>query len=280
MTDKEQLSSTNLDNLFEYLRLFNFSYDESKVYKYLLEKGKTTAWTMSTELNEPRTNIYRTLEKLNDKGFVIISTDGKTNAKRFEAVTTTVFQTQLLKKKQELDLIEDHYEDLMKIVSQFSLRNQSNYEAKHYKGIEGYKQVTWNSTKAKSTFRIFEIDLLHSIVDKKFAESMRREFAKLPIQFRQLTNRTHFEDYTKVTGHIKQWSPRYISKKILDIKVEIQTYNNVVCMYDYKDSDIFIIEIYHDLLANMFRQMFDSFWTQATPMKIISPFGATEKIDS
>jgi len=169
MTDKEQLSSTNLDNLFEYLRLFNFSYDESKVYKYLLEKGKTTAWTMSTELNEPRTNIYRTLEKLNDKGFVIISTDGKTNAKRFEAVTTTVFQTQLLKKKQELDLIEDHYEDLMKIVSQFSLRNQSNYEAKHYKGIEGYKQVTWNSTKAKSTFRIFEIYLLHSIVDKKFA---------------------------------------------------------------------------------------------------------------
>jgi len=109
---------------------------------------------------------------------------------------------------------------------------------------------------------------------------MRREFAKLPIQFRQLTNRTHFEDYTKVTGHIKQWSPIYISKKILDIKVEIQTYNNVVCMYDYKDSDIFIIEIYHDLLANMFRQMFDSFWTQATPMKIISPFGATEKIDS
>jgi hypothetical protein len=103
---------------------------------------------------------------------------------------------------------------------------------------------------------------------------MRIEFSKMPIEFRQLTNRTEFQDYTRVKEHVKQWRLRHLPKSILDIKIETQIYNDVVCMYDYVESEVFITEIYNQKLADMYKQMFDFYWQNAIPMKIISPYGA------
>jgi predicted transcriptional regulator len=245
---------------------------EAKIYLSLISNGINTAWYLSKEVSIPRTTVYRYLKSLVDKGFVVERLEG--NRKKFEALVREKFENLINQKQQEFLAVKEESITLVKELSSLATLDISNYKVLHYRGIEGLKQVTWNATRAKGAFRIFEIDQLNSVIDNKFAEGMRREYAKMPIEFRQLTNKTIFTDFTKVTEHIQQWRLKYLPRDILDIKVETQIYNDVVCMYDYTGPEVFILEIYNQKLADMYKQMFDTYWGVAKNMKIVSPYGA------
>jgi sugar-specific transcriptional regulator TrmB len=260
------------DVLLRNLNDIGLEFYEAKIFLLLVTNGVNSVWNIAKLTKLPRTTVYRYIENLLKKGFVVERLEGK--GRRYEAIVKEKFDNIVLEKKQEYLNTQLQSSFLVKELTSLAVSGISNYKVLNYKGIEGLKQVTWNSTKATDTFRIFEIDLLTSVVDHDFAEKMRIEFAKMPIEFRQLTNKTFFGDYTRVTEHVQKWKVKHLPLELLDIKVEIQVYNDVTCMYDYSNEDVFIVEIYNQKLADMHKQMFDMYWSMALPMDIISPYGS------
>jgi sugar-specific transcriptional regulator TrmB len=273
MTDKHGNSlSAKMDVLVQDLISLGFTPHEAKIYIFLTKSGVNSVWHIAKELKIPRTTIYRQIANLIDKGFVVERVVGKTF--RYQAVIREKFDALINNLRAEVTALEEKSTDMIEKLTALSIESKTKYKILHYRGIEGLKQVEWNCTHAKDTFRIFEIDLLHSVVDHEFAEQLRLEFAKMPIEFRQITNKTSFPDYTKVSGHIDKWRVRHIPTSLLDIKVETQVYNDVVCMFDHTTDDVFIIEIYNQKLADMYKQMFDFYWANAREMRITSRYGA------
>lgn len=272
MNNEFKMQSADMDGLGRKLIDIGLEFYEASIYIFLVRFGSNSVWHIAKNINLPRTTVYRYVNNLVEKGFLVERVEGK--GKKYEAIIKGKFDSLIKNKQIELQRAQQESINLVTQLESLALQNSSNYKVLHYRGVDGLKQVTWNSTRAKDTFRIFEIDLLTSVIDEKFAEDMRIEFARMPIEFRQLTNKTIFSDYTKVTEHIQQWRVKYLPRDVLDIKIEIQVYNDVICMYDYKDKDVFIVEIYNQKLADMYKQMFDFYWGVARPMKIVSPFGA------
>jgi hypothetical protein len=63
---------------------------------------------------------------------------------------------------------------------------------------------------------------------------------------------------------------RHIDPQVLAINFEMFIYNDIVTLLDYKDEGFAAIEIHHPALNKMMKQLFDSMWNQAKPLKIQS----------
>lgn len=260
------------DSLATNLSAYGLSIEESGLYLALLKQSKT-ALELHRELKIARTKVYRLLEKLVDKGFV--REDQRDYGTMFIAAEPSSLNIIIAQKESELEQLKTNAPRLFNQLAALSFHNTNESRVLHYRGREGLKQVIWNSTKVKGDFRIYEINLMHYLVDQDYSEKVRREFAAKPQnKFLQLTNHTSFEPYTNVSGHVAQWEVRHVPKDQLDIKFEIQIYNDVTCMFEYTADDIFIVEIYNQQLADMQKQIFDFVWKHAKPMKKIGEKGA------
>lgn len=264
--------SGDTDSLSKLLTQFDMSEDEGKLYIYSLKEDRITALQASKDLKIARTKVYRLLEKLIERGIMI--EEVRDYGTKFRAQSPEKFLEIMHQKEKELLMLKSTTPTLVNQLASLQSLIGPDSKILNYRGAEGLKQVTWNSTKTKGDFRIYEISSLHSMVDYEFAEKARQEFAKKPQNsFYQLTNETSFEDFTLITQHIEQWNVRHVPKSVLNIQFEVHIYNDVYCMLDYKDDDVFIVEIYNQKLADMQKQIFDVVWNSAQEMKIVSKRG-------
>lgn len=133
----------------------------------------------------------------------------------------------------------------------------------NYQGVEGLRQVTFNSLRAKDGIYIYEISSMNEFIKKDFAEEIRRQFVENQIHIKQLTNLVFLDKWTNVEELVeKYWEARYIDPKKFEIKTEILIYNEVVALYDFKE-EIFCAEIYNQNLARMQKQLFEFIWNLA-----------------
>ncbi len=260
------------DNLINNLKVFGLSTEEAELYILLIKKGALTALNISRDLKIARTKVYRLLEKLKEKGFVV--EEIQSYGSKFKAESYERFNAIIKDKEEELKHIKNHSAELFNTLASLQSVDNQNSKILYYKGVEGLKQVTWNSLKAKNILRIFEIKDMSGFLSFDFAEKVRQELVERKIMTHQLTNLPKIEGYSENTTHVtKFWTPRYINPEFLNIDFEILIYNDVYCMYNYKDDDIFIVEIYNEKLARMQKKIFDFVWSQSLPMQILNNKG-------
>lgn len=139
----------------------------------------------------------------------------------------------------------------------------------NYSGIDGLKQVTVNSLKAKGELLLFEIENMGSFLNVGLSEEVRKGFIKNKIHVKELMNQSNQPAWTNVEEFVtKFWDCRYIDPSILKMDVELLIYNDVVAIYNYKDKNIFCVEIYNQKLANMQRQIFNFMWHYAQKLEV------------
>jgi sugar-specific transcriptional regulator TrmB len=268
----KQLSG-EADNIKSQLEQFGLSEEEVKLYIYLLSHGKLTPLYLSRKLKIARTKIYRLLEKLIEKSLVIEEVTSK--GKNFRASDPTKLLNIVNKKEKELLLLKSSTTALINQLNALVPNISSETKILSYRGIEGLKQVLWNTTKVKDSLRIYEMaESMNKFVDFEFAEEIRLQSSKIKnAKFRQLTNLTRIGEFTNIIEHLKQWEVRHIPKEKLEIKFEAQIYNDVYVMYEYTKEDIFIVEIYNKDLADMQKQIFDLLWNDARKLKLVGKRG-------
>lgn len=262
------------DNLVKLLELYGLNKDESDIYLFLLKNNEQSALEISKQLRIARTKIYRIIEKLLDKG--LIKERIKGYGRKFEAVSYEKFSQFISTKEEELETLKLNAPKLFNQLASIQNQSSNEYKILHYRGIEGLKQLTWNTTKAKSEFRIYEINNMESFLPNAFSEKVRKEFAKNQIQIKQLTNHSEMDDYTDVQEVLEYWEVRYIDPKELEMNFEVAIYDDVYCMYSYENNDIFCVEIYNSKLAKMQKQLFDFIWNYSHKMDIVGKGGAVK----
>ncbi|MDQ6985935.1 MAG: helix-turn-helix domain-containing protein [Candidatus Dojkabacteria bacterium] len=265
--------SGEADNLKTQLSQFDLSEGEVKVYLHLQTSGKSTPLEMSKKLKLSRTKVYRVIEKLLNKGLIIEKIEG--HGKKYIAQRPSRFLEILSEKERELSLLQMSAPSIVNQLNSLAPQIDSKTQILHYRGVEGLKQVVWNTTKVDGTFRIYEVgNSMDVFLSQEFAERVRLELSKnQKNKFRQLTNLKEIRNFTNVTEHVKQWEGRHIPQNKLEIKVEIQIYNDCYAMYEYTKDEVFIVEIYNKELADMQKQVYDLIWESAMPMKVIEAGG-------
>jgi sugar-specific transcriptional regulator TrmB len=259
--------SEQTKNIQTLLKPFGLNEDESTVYILLLKQGPSTAVQLSRELKIGRTKVYRIIEALSTKKLAT-EIPWKTG-KRFTATSPEHLGLLLKEREFEVENLRKSMPKLIGDLTTLQSKESTTSQVLEYKGIEGLKQVTWNSLRAKDVLRIYEISTdMSAFIDKKFSEKIRLEFLLRKTKIKQLTNIKHFEPFTKLQQFIDECCElRYIDPKKLELNFEIMTYNNVLSMYTFKYSQFFCVEIYNEDLAKMQKQLFDNMWETSQVMR-------------
>jgi Fe2+ or Zn2+ uptake regulation protein len=263
--------SDQTDNYTHLLTPFGLDSIEAKIYLLLAQKGVLSALQISRELHIARTRVYRILDKLHEKKLVTIHLDDR--GQKFGASAYQELELLVAEKEHEAHMLRKKMPLIFDQLAALWGKESARSKVLYYRGVEGLKQVTWNSLRAKDTLRIYEIANMTAFLDADFSEKIRTEFAERHIKVKQLTNLKHIKPYTYIPEHVALWQVRYIVPKALEMKFECMIYNDVFTMYNYQGTDQFCVEIYNPHLSHMQRQLFDYVWASAVPMKILNKWG-------
>jgi len=267
--------SGQTDSLLGMLEQFGLTQDQGRVYLVLLEQGYLSALMISRKVRLARTKVYRVLDKLVEEKLVVQKLDDR--GLKFGANSPRQLELILAQREHELLSMK---ESLPMVVGELSnLAGKAEREGSavlYYHGVEGLKQVTYNSTQAKKgKLLIYEVGTdMSKFLDQKYSEEMRRELVKNRIYVRQLTNYKKIDPYTQVVEHTRlYWEARYVEGMKLPIKFETLIYDDVVAMYSVKKGDMFCVEIHNEDLAEMQRQVFEYIWAGARRMEAFADGG-------
>lgn len=266
--------SGSADNIRQLLSPFGLSIEESDIYLQLLEKGFLSALKISHETGLARTKVYRVLDKLIEKRLVEQKLDG--SGMRFGATDPGKFKQLVTEKEHAVASLKESLPDLLTKLEAIAARKSNDTKVLYYKGVEGLKQITYNSTRAKDTLRIYETSNdMSDFLPQDFSEEMRRLFVRNKVHIQQLTWNKYTSNYTEVSEMVTDFhETRYLGPESLKMKSEVLIYNDVYVMYNPVGPDLFGVEIYNADLANMQRQLFDMTWAGAKKMKKIDQRGA------
>ena len=269
--------SERTDSLLSLLQPYGLDTDESRVYLELLENGASSALVLSRRLKIARTRVYRILDKLEKMGLVIVRLHER--GSRFEASNIKKLEVLAEDRAREAEQLKTGLPILEEQLSGIMRKKRGRSKVLYYKGIDGVKQVTYNSLKARGELLTFEIKDLDAFFSHKEAEKLRLKFVGKRIGIRTLTNLKKIPKWTSVTEMIeKYWEVRHLPESQMKIKFEILIYNDVYVMYRYKGEEVFCVEIYNQELADMQRQLFEYMWKQARRFKVLNKEGEAELI--
>lgn len=257
-----------MNNQLIYNQLIDFGLDdnEAKIYLHLLEFGPRTPLKLSRETNLNRSKIYRYIEKMMAKSLIEETND--TWGKKLKAADPKNLELFLAKKEQELKKELEIAPRLIDSLLNFPTNAQASFEIKHYKGVEGLKQMLWNRLSAHKEILSFGYETMNEIVGKSFAEKIRTEQVERKLMWYELESVNDRGNYwyTDVAGWDKYYDSYYVPPKFLRIRHYLSIFNDTVSILSWKKGGEVGIEINDEALADMQRQIFWHYWELAKRM--------------
>lgn len=249
-------------------QLIKFGLDETeaKMYLHLLEFGPRTPLKLSREINLNRSKIYRYIERMLDKSLIEETND--TWGKKLKAADPKNLELFLVKKEDELKRKVEMAPGLIDSLLHFPIQAKTSFVIKHYKGVEGLKQMLWNRISARQ-FLLFGYSDMNEIVGKSFAEKIRTEHVERKVMQYELEN-VHDRGkywYTNIPNWGKYYDSYYISPKLLKIRHYLSIFNDTVSIMNWEKGEHVGIEINDASLAEMQKQIFWHFWKIASSKK-------------
>ncbi len=231
----------------EFLRDVGLSKNEAKIYQMLLESGPSPVGEISARTKIHRRNIYDSMERLKEKGFV--SWTIKNNRKYFEAVNP----------QRVLDIFEDRKEKISAIIPRLVNRQKSDSQiVKVYTGREGRKIIFDDKLKEKSEQLVLGArePSKGTFIQKDIYHKMRIA-RKIPLKMLFPLNEM---EAAKKFSKLKYVSVRILPKPLRDSPIAINIYGNKVAFLTKSEEQPLSILIEDKNLADDFRNYFFALW--------------------
>jgi hypothetical protein len=171
------------------------------------------------------------------------------------------------KREQELKSLQDELGLIEQVLARNSLSSPAT-RVQFYRGPEGVKQMYWNETNAKTEIYSILHENMQLKTNSTFFERWVAKCNDSGLHFKGIigdefiaSQKQWYGDHTN--EKLRHWESRYISKDIFHISHGTLIYDNVVAYFNWKDDEVFGIEIYNNDIANSQRQLFDLLWQQA-----------------
>ena len=246
-----------------YFFKLGLSSEIADVYLALYAYGEQTISELARTSGVERTRIYRLMDELRATNLIEVESQYKRNILRAAPISN--LQILLSKKEEDLRVLSKGLGDLQTLLTQNSAVDATKVQA--YRGIDGVKQMFWNQTRGKSENISILYENMQSRTKLIFFERWVRIMNERNMQSRSIIGdnfvRTQQEWYRKNNNErIANWQGRYVPDGVFPITHSVVVYDDVTSYYNWKDGEIFGIEIYNQQIADAQRQFFEMLWLQ------------------
>lgn len=253
---------TKLHNFLESLGL---TLEEVKVTSTLIENGNLTILEIARISGLNRTNVYRIVESLLKRG--VVGQLVEQNTTIIKAPALNQIEDLVKIEEQKINSIKTYFPEVANLISQSKSLSQPGTEVLFYRGIEGIKQMVWNTLQAKDEVIGYTYSDLAEILGKDFMTKWKLEFSKRKLKFRDILNEDYLSNFKDLEFNPENFKTRIISKTKLLINYQTDIYNNTVAYYNWHKGEIFGVEIHNNEISHMQRQLFEIIWNISEEIK-------------
>ncbi len=256
------LMLTDVAAIRNYFAKLGFEPEIADLYLALHAHGPQTISELSRTSKVERTRIYRLIDKLLESNLIEVESHYKRGV--IKAAPIANLHIVISQKEQELKGLQDELELIQQVLARNSLSNPAT-RVQFYQGPEGYKQMLWNETKAKTEVASILYENMQVKTKGKFLERWMAESNKNDVHYRAIGGK-HFLDSQKAwySAHdnesLKHWQFRYMPPSTFPITHSVDIYDAVVAYYNWKEGEIFGIEIHNADIAETQRRFFEMLW--------------------
>ena len=252
-----------------YFAKLGFGTEIADIYLALYSGGPQTISELSRSSRVERTRIYRLIDDLLASNLIEMESHYKRGV--IKAAPISNLTILISQREQELKSLQDELGLIEQVLGRNSLSSPAT-RVQFYRGAEGVKQMYWNQTKAQTE----GIALLHENMQVKtnsrFFERWVSACNAQDIRFRGIVGDAFLDSQKRwYADHgnekLSHWEQRYIAPGSFAITHDMVVYDNVVAYFNWKDDEVFGIEIYNKEIADMQRQLFDLLWASAEPTR-------------
>lgn len=260
--------SVDINVIKNYFQKLDLLPEIADIYLSLHTHGPQTISDLARRSGVERTRIYRLIDELERSNLIETQLDYKRRI--FHAAPIGNLQILISKKEQELEQLQQELDTISLAFTQTDLASPTT-RIQFYQGVDGAKQMFWNQTKATSEV----LSILHEPMQYKTKKSFFERWTAA-INQRDIRHRSIVDDdflaslkkwRARHTGKTKVWHARHISPKQFTITNSTVIYDDVVVYYNWKNDEIFGVEIYNSDIARTQRQFFEMLWQQAESIK-------------
>ncbi len=196
---------------------------------------------------------------------------------RFTTSAPETLSQILANRESALARLKSSLPSLQSHLTELSTSTPDKSRVLYYHGLDGIKQVTYNSLKAKGELFTYELSTMDAFMSHAEAEKLRQRFVDNQVFVRTLTPVTHMDPWTDVTAMVKNWwEIRHLAPLDKPFQFEILIYNDVYAMYRYTGGEAFCVEIHSQELADQQRQLFGYLWSSAPKFQVLNDHGESQ----
>jgi len=241
------------------------------IYLALHIHGPQTISELSRSSKVERTRVYRLIDKLLESNLIEVETHYKRGV--IKAAPITNLHILITQKEQEAKSLHDELGLIERVLARNSLSSPAT-RVQFYHGAPGIRQMQWNQLGAKTELLTFIHEPIGDTLGKAFTLRWTEAINERRLHLRMIKS-PHFQEVNerwykdnKVTRElIPSHESRLIEPDAFNITSNMDIWDNVVAYYNWKDGEVFGIEVYNKDIASMQRQLFELIWTQAKPSK-------------
>jgi len=256
------------------LRSIGISDRQYRIYLLLTEYGVSSVVQLAKYSGFSRPAIYRAIEQLIKKGLVESIVDGKRTI--YKSQPPNQLNRLLKDKEKKIHEVAEELPEIINSLERFQLKRKEKSYVTFYTGIEGVKQVMWNTLKTVKGGEILGYNFLYwkDIVGQEFADTLHTEWINKKYRTYELTNLVEEgEGWTVCKEGILAYDKlRYIDPKILTIKHETFIYEGCFSMIHYEKDEYFGVEIHNKEIVSLQTQLFWMAWEKGKDMKPFEKF--------
>ncbi|HKR81927.1 MAG TPA: helix-turn-helix domain-containing protein [Candidatus Saccharimonadales bacterium] len=254
--------------MHEYFAKLGLEPEIAEVYLALHAYGPQSVLQLARNAKVERTRLYRLLDTLTEHS--LIETETLYKRKLYKAAPIGNLQILLTNREQE---IRDLQKELTKLQERYQTSSAHSplTHVQFYRGEEGVKQMFWNQTKSRSENLSILFENMQMLSNLTFFERWVERCNARDIRFRSIIG-DHFLAaqrtwYSKHNNEkLKYWQGCYLPNKIFPITHSMVTYDDVVAYYNWKDGEVFGLEVYNNEIAEAQRHLFEMLWKQGQPI--------------
>lgn len=258
----------DISPMHEYFAKLGLEPAIAEIYLALQAYGPQSVLQLARNAKVERTRLYRLLDILAECH--LIEVEELYKRKLYKAAPISNLQVLLTKREQE---IQDLHQELLLLQENYGHKSLHSplTHVQSYRGEDGVKQMFWNQTRASSESLSILYENMQSKSNLMFFERWVERCNAKDLRFRSIVG-DHFLSSqrqwygTHQNEKLANWEGRYLPASVLPITHSMVTYDDVVAYYNWKDGEIFGLEIYNQEIADAQRHIFESFWHRGQPI--------------
>ncbi len=259
---------TDMTAVRTYFAKLGFEPEIADLYLALHANGPQTISELSRSAHVERTRIYRLIDKLMASNLIEIETHYKRGI--VKAAPISNLHILITQKEQEVKNLQDELELIEQVLGRNSLSNPAT-RVQFYHGVSGIRQMQWNQVTSKTDCLSIIDEPINDALGKAFttrwADALRQNNVRL-----RMIESPHFVEVIQkwykrenVPELVPNHESRIIAPKVFRIAHNMDIWENVVAYCNWKDGEIYGIELYNKDIADAQRQLFEILWAQAIP---------------